>query len=110
MMAPEPGRSPQAMNDIVAFLVSTGPPVVVIAVAVVLLRVLAPVDLTALLYPPREPAWPRGVQEEDPRPWDFTARPAQPSPDPADTGEGVGPPPTPTAVHPSTRPRSARPR
>ena len=100
------------MNDVMAFLAIVVPAVALIAIcAALLVRALGPLDLTALWYTPRATTWtwPSGVQEEDPRPWDFTARTAEAPRSPTGTARGDGPPPILAAVHSSTRPRSARP-
>jgi hypothetical protein len=60
------------MNDILTFLETVAPPVVALAIGVVLLKALGPADWSIFRHRPEE-SWPRGVQEEDPRPWDFTA-------------------------------------
>ena len=79
------------MNDILAFLAAVVPMAALISVITVLLRALGPVDLTALLYAPREDTWPRGVQEEDPPPWHFAARQAEPPAEPPDDPTGTAP-------------------
>jgi len=82
------------MNEIAAFLAIVVPAGALVAITVALLRALGPLDLTALWYAPRETTWPRGVQEDDPRPWDFSVPPSDvppgvpPGPGPGD-GRGV---------------------
>jgi hypothetical protein len=105
MAAPEA----QAMNDVVAFLSLAVPVVALIAISAALLRALGPFHLAALWYVPREVTWPTGVQEEDPRQWDFTARPADPSHRPTGTARGDGPPVILARLHASTHTRSAHP-
>jgi hypothetical protein len=71
------------MNDAFGLLAIVVPVVALIAITAALLRDLGPFDLMSLWYMPRETRWPTGVQEADPRPWDFAARPADPPQDPA---------------------------
>jgi len=96
------------MSDVLALLAIGVPVVALVAVTVALLRMLGPLDLTALWYTPREVTWPRGVQEEDPRPWDFASRPAELPGNPTDPALGDGLPADPTASRPTTRHRRAR--
>jgi len=103
------GCTAQTMNDFVAFLSIALPAAALIAITVVVLRALGPFNLMALWYMPREDTWPTGVQEEDPRPWDFSTRPAGPAQRPTGTARPDEPPVVPTALHPSTRPRRSRP-
>ena len=68
------------MNEIAAFLAIAVPAGALVAITVALLRALGPLDLAALWYTPRETTWPRGVQEEDPHPWDFSVPPSDEPP------------------------------
>jgi hypothetical protein len=106
---PWAGCSAQTMNDLFAFLSLALPAVALIAITVVFLRALGPFNLMALWYMPRKDTWPKGVQEEDPRPWDFSTRPGSPAQRPNGTARLDDPPVVPTSLHPSTRPRGSRP-
>ncbi len=57
------------MNDIVSILVSALPLVALIAIPVLLINAIGPVDLTLLFRAASFDTWPRGVQEEDPGRW-----------------------------------------
>jgi hypothetical protein len=75
-----------------------------VAAPLVLVRFLArgePVDLSRLFAIPSELPWPRGVQEEDPRPWrvDLISRPVAGVPTPAPTESA------PRRLNPATSPR-----
>jgi hypothetical protein len=58
-----------SMDALVAGLASTLPLIALVSIPVLLIRALGPVDLSALFRAPSPDAWPRGVQEEEPRPW-----------------------------------------
>ena len=60
------------MDAILSFLGTAGPPVILLVVGFALLRALGPADWSLFRQRPDE-SWPHGVQEEDPRPWDFGA-------------------------------------
>jgi hypothetical protein len=59
------------MNGFLASAAALGPPLALLAIGIALLVVLGPTDWS-LVRPRWEPSWPRGVQEEDPREWDFS--------------------------------------
>ena len=59
------------MNDLLASVLAVGPPLVLLAVGVALFLAVGPNDWS-LVRPRWEPFWPHGVQEEEPRPWDFS--------------------------------------
>jgi hypothetical protein len=77
-----------------------------VAAPLVLVRFLArgePVDLSRLFAIPSELPWPRGVQEEEPRPWRIDLlerRPVADVPTPAPTESAPGP-----RLNPVTTPR-----
>lgn len=60
------------MDAFVAGLASTVPMIALVSIPVLLIRALGPVDFSALFRAPSPDAWPRGVQEEEPRPWRLT--------------------------------------
>ncbi len=59
------------MNELLSSAVAAGPPLVLLVVGVALFLAVGPNDWS-LIRPRWEPTWPRGVQEEEPRPWDFS--------------------------------------
>lgn len=62
------------MNELPPFLTSVLPLIALVGVFVALIRrVLGGTDFAALYRAPAGDAWPRGVQEEDPRPWGLAA-------------------------------------
>lgn len=79
---------------------------VLVAAPLVLVRVLArgePVDLSRLFAIPAELPWPRGVQEEEPRPWRMDLlerRPVADVPTPTPTEAALRP-----RLNPATSPR-----
>jgi hypothetical protein len=97
------------MNDFVAFLSVALPAVGLFVITAAILSALGPFNLMTLWYMPREDGWPSGVQEEDPRPWDFSARPGDAPRGPTGPARSGDPPVIVTALHPSTRPRSSSP-
>lgn len=63
------------MDDPLGFLLWAGAATALLVLGVVLLRGLGPADWSLFRRRP-DASWPRGVQEEEPRPWDFGARDA----------------------------------
>ncbi len=90
------------MNDVVSILVSALPLVALIAIPVLLINAIGPVDLTLLFRAASFDEWPRGVQEEDPRPWQVgTPRSIDQREDGPDPGGGP-------AFRPGTRGRATQ--
>ncbi|MGC8633517.1 MAG: hypothetical protein ACP5VP_02450 [Candidatus Limnocylindrales bacterium] len=78
------------MFTVVAGLASTLPLIALVAIPILLIRALGPVDLSALFRAPSLDAWPRGVQEEEPRPWRLAVARSLPGRGPAAV-RGAGP-------------------
>jgi hypothetical protein len=80
-----------AMDDVLTFLGAAVPALVLLAIGILLLRRLGPTDWSLFRRLP-DPPWPHGVQEEEPRPWDFSgADPDDPPSVPADPEDGGRP-------------------
>jgi hypothetical protein len=67
------------MNHVLIIVKKVVSPVAFAAAPFVTARTQGPADLATLLSPlfgaPRQQGWPRGVQEEESRPWQFQVRP-----------------------------------